>query len=116
MEDLKNVYAVILAAGKGTRFHGRKQFLEIHDKPLWKHLYDNVADVIPSENIIVVGVDIEGGETRSGSVKKGLDWIYARGNCHRVIIMEAARTLVTRKQIEDIAMNDALSCCYVYPL
>ncbi|WP_025019774.1 IspD/TarI family cytidylyltransferase [Phocaeicola sartorii] len=116
MEKLKDVYAIILAAGKGTRFHGQKQFLEFHDKPLWKHLYDNVTDVVPRENIIVVGVDIEGGKTRSGSVKKGLEWIDARGNCRRVIIMEAARTLVTRKQIEDIAMNDAPSCCYVIPV
>lgn len=28
----KYTYAIILAAGNGTRFHGQKQFLEFHGK------------------------------------------------------------------------------------
>lgn len=31
---LNNTYAIILAAGKGTRFHGQKQFLEFHGKKI----------------------------------------------------------------------------------
>lgn len=57
---LNNTYAIILAAGKGTRFHGQKQ-LEFHGKKLWEHLYDTVSSVIPKSQIVVVGVDIMGG-------------------------------------------------------
>ena len=55
-----NTYAIILAAGTGTRFHGQKQFLEFHGKKLWEHLYDTVSSVIPKSQILVVGVDIMG--------------------------------------------------------
>ena len=63
---------LILAAGKGERFHGKKQDLEFHGKPLWKHCYDTANKIVPSANIIVVGRDVAGGETRSKSVLNGL--------------------------------------------
>ena len=46
---MEDVYAIILAGGSGTRFGGevKKQFLEFHGKPLWRHLYDTVISVIP---------------------------------------------------------------------
>lgn len=118
MESLNDVYAIILAGGRATRFGGnvRKQFLSFHGKELWQHLYDTVSACIPKENIVVVGVDIPGGESRSGSVKKGLDWIAQKNRCRKVIIMEAARALVTKKQIEDIIVYDSPSCCYVTPV
>lgn len=113
-----DIYAVILAGGSGTRFGGnvKKQFLEFHGKALWKHLYDTVTELLPTENIVVVGIDIPGGATRSGSVKNGLDWIQAKGNCKKVVIMEAARALVTKKQIEEIITFDSPSCCFVTPV
>jgi len=88
------VCAIILAAGKGTRFQGQKQFLEFHGKTLWKHLFDKVTEIIPKECIVVVGVDIKGGSTRSGSVKKGLEWIKSHGGCEKVLVLEAARCMV----------------------
>lgn len=112
---MSNIYAIILAAGKGTRFHCQKQFLEFHGKPLWKHLYDTVASVLPATNIIVVGVDVRG-VTRSESVKKGLQWVHAQGDCERVVILEAARTLVTKAQVEQIIETKAKSVCYVKPV
>ena len=71
----KEVYAIILAGGSGTRFGGnvKKQFLEFHGKELWRHLYDMVVTVLPKDNVVVVGLDIPGGKTRSGSVKNGLE-------------------------------------------
>lgn len=114
----QDVYAIILAAGSGTRFGGgvKKQFLEFHGKPLWKHLYDTVKQVIPKDNIIVVGVDIQGGATRSGSVKKGLQWVKEKGNCRRVVCLEAARALVTKAQLEEVIDNTSPSCCFVTPV
>ena len=35
---------IILAGGKGTRFGGQKQFLEINGKPLWKHVFDKLSN------------------------------------------------------------------------
>lgn len=114
----KDVYSIILAGGNGTRFGGnvRKQFLEFHGKELWRHLYDTVTEVLPKENVVVVGIDIPGGETRSGSVKNGLDWVNSKGDCRKVVIMEAARALVTKKQLEEIIAFDSPSCSFVIPV
>lgn len=114
----KDIFAIILAGGNGTRFGGsvRKQFLKFHGKELWRHLYDTVVEVIPQQNVVVVGIDIPGGKTRSGSVKNGLNWIKGHGSCHRVVIMEAARALVTKEQLEEIASLDSASCCFVTPV
>ena len=112
----KVTYAIILAGGKGTRFGKQKQFMEFHGKPLWKHIYDTLTKVISTENIIVVGVDIEGGATRSGSVKNGLSWVAEKGDCERVVILEAARALVTQEQLEQIIDSDSPSICYVNPV
>lgn len=113
-----NIYLIILAGGSGTRFGGnvRKQFLEFHGKELWQHMYETAISVVPKENVVVVGVDIPGGATRSGSVKNGLDWVAAKGNCKKVIICEAARALVTKQQLEDIASIESPSCCFVNPV
>lgn len=110
------VMAIILAAGKGTRFHAQKQFLEFHGKELWQHLFDTVCAVLPKENVVVVGVDIPGGETRSGSVKNGLEWIHEKRGCDKVIIFEAARTMVTKQQIQAIIDIDSPSACFVNPV
>ena len=59
---LNNTYAIILAADKGTCFHGQKQFLEFHGKKLWEHLYETVSSVIPKSQTVVVGVDVMGGK------------------------------------------------------
>lgn len=113
-----DVFAIILAGGSGTRFGGntRKQFLMFHGKELWRHIYDSVTCILPKENVVVVGVDIPGGETRSGSVKNGLDWVKQKGCCRRVVCFEAARALVTKQQIQTIVDNDAPSCCFVNPV
>lgn len=113
-----DVFAIILAGGSGTRFGGdtRKQFLMFHGKELWRHIYDTVTSVLPKENVVVVGIDIPGGKTRSGSVKNGLDWVNEKGCCRRVVCLEAARALVTKQQIRQIVESDSPSCCFVNPV
>lgn len=110
------VAAIILAAGQGTRFNGRKQFLEFHGKPLYKHVYDTLCKVLPSLNIVIVGVDIEGGSTRNESVKIGLEYLAAVNSFKKVVICEAARSLVTQSQIEQIIKTESASICYVNPV
>ena len=111
-------YMIILAGGSGTRFGGpvKKQFLEFHGKPLWRYMYDTATEVLPKENIVVVGIDIAGGSTRSGSVKNGLAWCAEKGDCQRVVICEAARALVTKAQLQEIVNHDSPSCCFVNPV
>ena len=64
--------ALLLAAGKGIRYRGSKQNELFHDKELWLYAYETVRAVMEPERIIVVGKDIEGGVSRSGSVLNGL--------------------------------------------
>lgn len=111
-------YIIILAGGSSTRFGGfeKKQALKFHGKELWRYIYDTACSVLPKENIVVVGIDIPGGITRSGSVKKGLDWIAAKGGCRRVVICEAARALVSKEQLERIIYLDSPSCSFVIPV
>lgn len=111
-----DIAAIILAAGQGTRFKEKKQFLEFHGKPLYKHVYDTLCKVIPSSNIVIVGVDIEGGSTRNASVKIGLEYLASIKSYKKVVICEAARSLVTEFQIEQIIDTDSSSICYVNPV
>ena len=91
--------AILLAAGKGTRYHGTKQDVIFHGKALWKYAYEVAIEVVGAENVIAVGKDIQGGETRTISVLNGLESLP--DDTDRVIIIEAARPMVTKKQIEE---------------
>ena len=107
---------IILAAGQGTRFGAKKQFIEFNGKELWKHTYDKISKLINKENIVVVGVDVQGGNTRSKSVINGLIELNKRGKFDRVVILEAARPLVTIDQLTDIINDNNPSVTYVLPL
>lgn len=111
-------YLIILAGGSGSRFSGdvRKQFMLFHGKELWRHLYDTALEVFPKENVVVVGVDLPGGNTRSSSVKIGLGWIKTKGDCEKVIICEAARAFVTKEQLLEICSSTSQSCCFSLPV
>lgn len=107
--------AIILAAGQGSRYHGKKQDLIFHGKPIWRYVYDTVSSVVPIKNIIVVGKDIEGGETRTGSVTKGLEALSDMP-IDRVVIAEAARPMVTKEQIKQLLNDTFPSSTFVRPL
>jgi 2-C-methyl-D-erythritol 4-phosphate cytidylyltransferase len=97
---------VILAGGNGDRFGDKKQFVLLRDKPLWKWVYDAAAKV--TDEIVVVGVDTPAGATRQQSVKNGI-WEITKP---RVVILEAARPLVTPEQIKTIGELEYDSCSY----
>lgn len=111
---MSNYGAIILAGGKGTRFKQEKQFLILKEKVVWKHVYDKVIKFVNRENIVVVGVDIEGGKTRSDSVINGLNSL--KSDTEKVIILEAARPLVTEAQIENLIVDNYPSLTFVMPL
>ena len=95
--------AILLAAGQGSRYHGKKQDLIFHEKPLWRYAYETAMAVVGEENIVAVGKDVPGGATRTESVIIGLKVLPA--DVDRVIIVEAARPMVTKEQIEQL-LND----------
>lgn len=113
---MKNIGCIILAAGQGTRFGKQKQFVEFNGKTLWKHIYDKACILIKKENIVVVGVDIPGGNTRSKSVICGLNKLKEIGGIERVIILEAARPLVSMDQLKEIINDNHESTTFVLPL
>lgn len=106
--------AILLAAGSGTRYHGKKQDLVFHGKPLWRYAYETTIEVVGQNNIVAVGKDIQGGLTRTGSVMNGLKALPEE--VKRVIIVEAARPMVTRKQIVQLLEDPYPSSTFVRPL
>lgn len=109
--------AIVLAGGRGTRYGQQKQFIVLNGKPLWQHVHDKVSKFVDENDVCVVGVDVEGGETRSKSVINGLRYLAAHGTDYdRLIILEAARPLITEEQIEAILNDNHPSCTFVLPL
>ena len=109
--------AVVLAGGFGTRFGERKQFVDFMGKPVYKHVYEKAVSLLGFKNVIVVGVDIPGGITRSHSVINGLNHFKQKGEKYnKVLIAEAARPLVTIEQMKRLIDIDAPSATFVQPL
>lgn len=107
--------AIVLAAGFSTRYGGtKKQDLEFHGKQLWKYSYDTAKSIVGHENIVAVGKDIPGGDTRTKSVIIGLHSLPS--DTDRVIILDAARPLVTVRQIKILIEDPNPSCTLVRPL
>lgn len=97
---------LVLADGKGTRFGMEKQFAPWGQKMLWQVCYELACDL--TKDRVVVGVDINGGPTRQASVKSGLRLVDTK----RVVIMEAARPLVTLGDVERLLKEDYPSVTY----
>lgn len=110
-----NYGAIVLAAGFSTRYGGaKKQDLEFHGKQIWQYSYETAKSVVGENNIVVVGKDIPGGNTRTESVIIGLKALDA--DTDRVVILDAARPMVTKKQIVELLENPNPSCTLVRPL
>lgn len=106
--------AILLAAGRGTRYHGRKQDVPFHGMPLWRWAFGAVASVVGDDRVVVVGRDVPGGDKRSGSVLNGLKALPA--DTDRVVIAEAARPMVTEAQIRELLDDSHPSTTFVRPL
>ena len=106
---MKKFSGIILAAGKGERFGGKKQFVKYKGKELYKYSLKVALGCL--DEVVVVGVNIKGGKTRQESVLKGLKAISGE----YVIILEAARPLVTKEQVEllkkEVVKYNSVSFC-----
>ncbi len=118
-----SVWAVVVAAGQGTRFGGRKQFAVVGTRSVLEHA---VAAVAPtSDGIVVVlppdlagrpdapdalGLRPEaatselkvacGRESRAGSVRAGLEAVPS--HCRIVVVHDAARPLASPSLCERV--------------
>lgn len=106
--------AIILAAGSSTRYKEKKQDIEFHGKQLWRYPYETACQVLGKDNVIVVGKDIPGGKTRTESVIIGLKALPK--DTKRVIIIDAARPMVSKEQIKELLENPNPSVTFVRPL
>lgn len=106
--------AILLAAGSGTRYHGKKQDLLFHGKPIWRYAYETAMSVVGEDYIVAVGKDIPGGATRTGSVMNGLEALPKE--IDKVIIVEAARPMVTQEQVIQLLNDPYPSSSFVRPL
>ncbi len=109
-----NHSAILLAAGKGTRYHGTKQDATFHEKELWRYAYETILTIMARERLVVVGKDIPGGDTRTASVLCGLRALPE--DTDRVGIVEAARPMVTKEQLLQLLEDPSPSVSFVRPL
>lgn len=108
-----SIWAVIVAAGSGTRFGGSKQFAALGDRRVldWsvevaKGSADGVV-VVLNENdyeeaasTLQVDFVVVGGATRSASTKAGLESVPEDADI--VLVHDAARPLVTSKLFDAV--------------
>jgi 2-C-methyl-D-erythritol 4-phosphate cytidylyltransferase/2-C-methyl-D-erythritol 2,4-cyclodiphosphate synthase len=111
---------ILLAAGEGERCGGilPKQFANINGVSLWRIAYDNLRAALPDAEIVIVGSDkhqhlwnleglegafqwVEGGATRSDSVKAGLTALHDNAPKY-VFVHDAARPFVSAKVVNDL--------------
>jgi 2-C-methyl-D-erythritol 4-phosphate cytidylyltransferase len=104
------VWVVVVAAGGGERFGGRKQFAEIDGRPLvsWsveaaRSVADGIVLVVPADVAGSAGnagtdtygadVVVAGGSTRTGSVRAGL--VAVPGEAEVIVVHDGARPLAS---------------------
>lgn len=121
-------FAIILAAGQGSRFAQnsqselKKQFVKIEGLPVWVQAtrsfqqspwVDKILVVVPQEDVLTIQSElaiyalskvvsvIEGGMRRQDSVWAALQWIQAHQEpCEIIFIHDGARPFVTQDLIE----------------
>lgn len=110
----RNVSGIVLAGGSGQRFHAKKQFEEIAGRPMWEYPHEKICGLLGRERVVAVGVDVQGGSTRTKSVINGMRALPE--DTERVIIVEAARPLVTKEQLLCLIDDEHPSVTFVRPL
>ena len=121
------VWAIVVAAGAGTRFGAQKQFLMLDGRSVAAHsieacrsVADHVVLVVPAERLsgdlppdLQPDLVVAGGATRAQSVRAGLAAVPL--DVEIVVVHDAARPLASAQLFLDVvaAINDgadAASC------
>jgi 2-C-methyl-D-erythritol 4-phosphate cytidylyltransferase len=105
-----HVWAIVLAAGAGSRFGGPKQFASLGGRTLVEHvvttvapLCDGVVLVLPATGMPTAPAGttiVTGGSTRARSVRHGLAAVPARADI--VVVHDAAHPLASRALFEAV--------------
>lgn len=88
-------WAIVVAAGAGTRYGGEKQLEDLHGLPLWKAATTALMEG-GAERVIVVGESaggVPGGRRRQDSVASGL--LHVPDGVDFVLVHDAARAAAT---------------------
>ncbi len=105
------VWAIVVAAGSGSRFGGPKQFAELEGRRVvdWalvasRSVADGVVLVVPASHLgdeaPAADVVVAGGATRSESVRAGLDAVPAGADV--VVVHDAARPFASPALFEAV--------------
>ncbi len=120
MVERTQIWGILLAAGRGTRFGRQKHDAQIAGVPLWQHSY-RAMERAGIDPIIMVGdLDgaVPGGERRRDSVAQGLAQIPDVEGL--VLVHDAARPLVTvdliTRVIERLERGDVAGVVPVVPV
>lgn len=115
-----SIWAVLVAAGSGTRFGGHKQLTMLGDRPLWQWSLAALHDA-GLDNVVVVGPvpgGIPGGPRRRDSVAAGLAQVPP--TTEHVVVHDAARPLagpdLVRRVVERLLVDDADGVIPVVPV
>ena len=126
---------VLLSAGKGTRFGKQvpKQYLTLAGKPMLVHTLERINKIDKIDEIIIVCeqeytekiqkfltdyniikkvVFVQGGNTRQESMYNGL----LKASNEKIIVHEAARPFVTKKDFMDLIECPAENVTYTYEI
>ena len=121
------ICAIVVAAGSGTRFGGRKQFIEVAGRSVvaWsiaacRSVASQVVVVVPADITpedlpadLQADVVVVGGATRADSVRAGLASIHPHATC--IIVHDAARPVagaaLFHAVTEAIAQGAAAAIC-----
>ena len=107
-----SVWTVVVAAGSGLRFGGKKQLMEVGGVQVFLHsvkaaslVSDGIVVVVPKENVdvvneLVAGKDkvkgvVSGGSTRSESVRCGLNLVPEEIKI--LVVHDAVRPVASQK-------------------
>jgi 2-C-methyl-D-erythritol 4-phosphate cytidylyltransferase len=106
-----SVWAIVVAAGSGSRYGDYKQLADLAGRPLWQWGRDTLLEA-GADDVVVVGPvpdGIPGGPRRRDSVAEGLKRVPE--DATYVLVHDAARPLasveLTRRVIDRLVMGDA---------
>jgi len=121
------ICAIVVAAGSGTRFGGRKQFIEVAGRSVvaWsiaacRSVASQVVVVVPADITpedlpadLQADVVVVGGATRADSVRAGLASVHPHATC--IVVHDAARPVagaaLFHAVTEAIAQGAAAAIC-----
>lgn len=122
MSTAPKIYALIAAAGSGSRLGGEKpkQYQLLAGKPVLRHTLETFikAGVFDAIRVIIapqhaelyheavsgldIGEPVHGGKERKDSIYSGLQFFSKAGADNIILIHDAARPFVTTKEIKDL--------------